>query len=54
MIDKTILHRLFCRHYSEMSYLAKTLLYYDAEAEDIVRTYLCGSWKATSSQPKTK
>ena len=37
MIDKTILHRLFCRHYSEMSHLARTLLYDDAEAEDVVQ-----------------
>ncbi len=37
MIDKTILHRLFCRHYSEMIRLARTLLYDDAEAEDTVQ-----------------
>ena len=37
MIDKTILHRLFCRHYSEMIRLARTLLYDDAEAEDAVQ-----------------
>ena len=37
MIDKTILHRLFCRHYSEMMHLARTLLYDDAEAEDAVQ-----------------
>jgi RNA polymerase sigma factor (sigma-70 family) len=37
MIDKTILHRLFCRHYSEMIHLARTLLYDDAEAEDVVQ-----------------
>jgi len=37
MIDKTILHRLFCRHYSEMIHLARTLLYDDAEAEDAVQ-----------------
>lgn len=37
MIDKTILHRLFCRHYSEMFHLARTLLYDDAEAEDTVQ-----------------
>ena len=37
MIDKTILHRLFCRHYSEMIYLARTLLYDDKEAEDAVQ-----------------
>lgn len=37
MIDKTILHRLFCRHYSEMIHLARKLLYDDAEAEDAVQ-----------------
>ena len=37
MIDKTILHRLFCLYYSEMSHLARTLLYDDAEAEDVVQ-----------------
>lgn len=37
MIDKTILHGLFCRHYSEMIHLARTLLYDDAEAEDAVQ-----------------
>jgi len=37
MIDKTILHRLFCRHYSEMIRLARTLLYDNAEAEDAVQ-----------------
>ena len=37
MIDKTILHRLFSRHYNEMSHLARTLLYDDAEAEDVVQ-----------------
>lgn len=37
MIDKTILHRLFCRHYSEMMHLARTLLYDDVEAEDVVQ-----------------
>lgn len=37
MIDKTILHKLFCRHYSEMLHLARTLLYNDAEAEDTVQ-----------------
>ena len=37
MIDKTILHRLFSRHYSEMIHLARTLLYDDAEAEDTVQ-----------------
>ena len=37
MIDKKILHGLFCRHYSEMMHLARTLLYDDAEAEDAVQ-----------------
>lgn len=37
MIDKTILHRLFCHHYSEMTRLARTLLYDDEEAEDAVQ-----------------
>ena len=37
MIGKTILHGLFCRHYSEMTHLARTLLYDDAEAEDTVQ-----------------
>lgn len=37
MIDKTILHRLFCLYYNEMSHLARTLLYDDAEAEDVVQ-----------------
>ena len=37
MIDKTILHSLFCRHYSKMICLARTLLYDDAEAEDAVQ-----------------
>ena len=37
MIDKTILHRLFCRHYSEMIRLARTLMYDYSEAEDIVQ-----------------
>lgn len=37
MIDKTILHRLFCQYYSEMHHLAKTLLYTDEEAEDLVQ-----------------
>ena len=37
MIDKTILHRLFCRHYSEMIHLARILLYDDQEAEDAVQ-----------------
>lgn len=37
MIDKKILHGLFCRHYSEMMHLARTLLYDDAEAEDTVQ-----------------
>ena len=37
MIDKKILHRLFSRHYSEMIHLARTLLYDDVEAEDVVQ-----------------
>ena len=37
MIDKTILHGLFCGHYSEIIRLARTLLYDDAEAEDTVQ-----------------
>ena len=37
MIDKTILHGLFCQHYSEMIHLARTLLYDDSEAEDTVQ-----------------
>ena len=37
MIDKTILHRLFCLHYSEMLRLARTLNYDYSEAEDIVQ-----------------
>ena len=37
MIDKTILHRLFCLHYSEMIRLARTLMYDYSEAEDIVQ-----------------
>ena len=37
MIDKTILHRLFCQYYSEMFHLARTLLYVDEEAEDVVQ-----------------
>ena len=37
MIDKTILHRLFCHHYSEMIHLARTLLYDDEEAMDTVQ-----------------
>lgn len=37
MIDKTILHRLFCQYYSEMIHLARTLLYADEEAEDVVQ-----------------
>ena len=37
MIGKTILHGLFCRHYSEMTHLARTLLYDDVEAEDTVQ-----------------
>lgn len=37
MIDKKILRGLFCRHYSEMMHLARTLLYDDAEAEDTVQ-----------------
>ena len=37
MIDKTILHRLFCLHYSEMIRLARTLMYDYSEAEEIVQ-----------------
>ncbi|MBR1520553.1 MAG: sigma-70 family RNA polymerase sigma factor [Bacteroidaceae bacterium] len=37
MIDKTILQRLFCQHYSEMIHLARTLLYDGEEAEDTVQ-----------------
>lgn len=37
MIDKTILHRLFCQYYSEMIHLARTLLYAEEEAEDTVQ-----------------
>ena len=37
MIDRTVLKRLFCQHYSEMIHLAKTLLYDDDEAEDTVQ-----------------
>ena len=37
MIDKTILQRLFCQHYSEMFRLARTLLYDTQEAEDAVQ-----------------
>lgn len=37
MIDKTILHRHFCLHYSEMIRLARTLMYDYSEAEDIVQ-----------------
>ena len=37
MIDKKRLHGLFSHHYSEMIHLARTLLYDDAEAEDVVQ-----------------
>ena len=37
MIDKTILHSLFCQYYSEMKHLARTLLYTEEEAEDTVQ-----------------
>lgn len=37
MIDRTVLKRLFCQHYSEMKHLAWTLLYDDDEAEDTVQ-----------------
>ena len=37
MIDKTTLQRLFCGHYGEMIHLARTLLYADEEAEDVVQ-----------------
>ena len=38
MIEKTTVHRLFCQHYSEMMRLARTMLYDDEEAEDVVHT----------------
>lgn len=37
MIDRTTLQELFCRHYSEMIRLARTLLYADEAAEDVVQ-----------------
>lgn len=37
MIDNTILHKLFCQYYREMNHLARTLLYADDEAEDVVQ-----------------
>lgn len=37
MINETILHRLFCQHYSEMIHLAGTFLYSEEEAEDAVQ-----------------
>lgn len=37
MIEKTTVHRLFCQHYSEMMRLARTMLYDDEEAEDVVQ-----------------
>lgn len=37
MIEKTILQELFRQHYNEMIHLAKTLLYSDEEAEDMVQ-----------------
>ena len=37
MIDRTTLQRLFCQHYSEMIRLARTLLYADEAAEDVVQ-----------------
>ena len=37
MIDQTTLKRLFCLHYSEMIHLARTILYADEEAEDVVQ-----------------
>lgn len=36
MIDMMILKGLFCQHYSEMKHLARTMLYADEEAEDVV------------------
>lgn len=37
MIDKTILQRLFHQHHDEMIHLAKTMLYSDEEAKDVVQ-----------------
>lgn len=37
MIDRTTLQRLFRQHYSEMNRLARTLLYDDESAEDVVQ-----------------
>jgi len=37
MIDRTTLQGLFCQHYSEMNRLARTLLYDDEAAEDVVQ-----------------
>lgn len=37
MIERTTLQRLFCQHYSEMTRLARTLLYDGEEAEDAVQ-----------------
>ncbi len=37
MIDRTTLQRLFCQHYSDMIRLARTLLYADEAAEDVVQ-----------------
>lgn len=37
MIDRATLQRLFCQHYSEMNRLARTLLYADEAAEDVVQ-----------------
>ena len=37
MTERTILQGLFCQHYSEMFHLARTLLYEDKEAEDVVQ-----------------
>ena len=37
MIERKILQRLFCQHYSEMFRLARTLLYDTQEAEDAVQ-----------------
>ena len=38
MLEKEILEQLFRRYYSDMYYLARTLLGEDKEAEDIVCT----------------
>lgn len=37
MIKKNIIHEIFSLHYCEMIHLAKTLLYDNDEAEDVVQ-----------------